>query len=301
MEYERLELVQPHYGTVNIYRVGDTLLDTGHPCPDSRDRLIEALDGSLSGIERVILTHPHIDHVGGSLTIAEITNLPHTVFEGTDEILRGFDEYLVAARTEMAEFASGLSDGDPSADDEYFPTDLDYATDDVAIERVVTAGDTVTVGPYDCRVIHTPGHSHQHMSLYHEPSGVMFSGDIVSTNGHFMYGPVHWNIDEYRTGLQRIQACDPDLLVPGHGDPMTNPAERVSDALEKVDRAERAVEQVVSEQGPIPAGEIATEALGATEVTVQFLSRVASAYAIHLAEQGKIKIERTPYIVARPA
>ncbi|WP_436903585.1 MBL fold metallo-hydrolase [Halovenus halobia] len=301
MEYERLELVQPHYGTVNVYRVGDTLVDTGHPCPDSRDRLIEALDESLSGIERVVLTHPHIDHVGGSLSIDGLTDLPHTVFEGTDEILRGFDDYLGAARTEMAEFASGLTDGDPSADDQYFPTDLDYATDEVAIERVVTAGDTVALGPYDCTVIHTPGHSHQHMSLYHEPSGVMLSGDIVSTNGHFMYGPVHWDIDEYRTGLQRIQACDPDLLLPGHGDPMTNPAERVADALEKVDQAEQAVEQVVNEQGPIAAGEIAMEALGATEITVQFLSRVASAYAIHLAEQGKLTIERRPYIVARPS
>ncbi len=300
MEYERLELVQPHYGMVNVYRVGDTLIDTGHPCSDSRDRLLEALDESLSGIERVVLTHPHIDHVGGSLTIDELTSLPHTVFEGTDEILRGFDEYLAAARTEMAEFASGLTDGDPSADDQYFPTDLNYATDEVAIERVVTAGDTVAVGPYDCTAIHTPGHSHQHMSLYHEPSGVMLSGDIVSTNGHFMYGPVHWDIDEYRTGLQRIQTCDPDLLLPGHGDPMTNPAERVSDALEKVDQAEQSVEQVVNEQGPIAAGEIAMEALGATEITVQFLSRVASAYAIHLAEQGKIEIERQPYIVARP-
>ena len=297
MEYERLELVQPHYGTVNAYRIGDTLVDTGHPCPESR----ECVQASLSGVDRVVLTHPHIDHVGGSLTVDELSALPHTVFAGADEILCGFDAYLQDARTETAEFASGLTDGEPSADDEYFPVDIEYATDEVALERVVSAGETVAVGPYDCEVLHTPGHSHQHMSLYHEPSGVMLSGDIVSTNGHFMYGPIHWDIDEYRTGLRRIRERNPDLLLPGHGDPMDDPADRVTDALEKVDSAERAVLRVVRERGPLAAGEIATEALGATELTVEFLSRVASVYAIYLAKQGHVEIERRPHVVARPA
>jgi glyoxylase-like metal-dependent hydrolase (beta-lactamase superfamily II) len=294
MDYERLELFQPHYGTVNSYRLGGTLIDTGHPCPESRKAVREALDG----IERVVLTHPHIDHVGGCLTIDRLTELPQTVFEGTDEILRDFDEYLHDARTEMAEFSSGWTEGEQERDDRYFPIDLDYATETVNIARVVTDGETVSVGSYDCEVIHTPGHSHQHMSLYHEPSGVMFSGDIVSVNGHFMYGPIHWDIGEYKTGLRRIRERDPDLLLPGHGDPMSDPRERVDDALSKVDRAEQAVLDVVHERGPIRAGDLAVEALGATGTTVEFLSRVASAYAIHLAEQGEIEVERRPYVVA---
>ena len=298
MDYERLELFQPHYGTVNVYRIGETLIDTGHPCSESRKAVREALDGPLDGLERVVLTHPHIDHVGGTLCIDELTELPHTVFEGVEEILHGFDEYLQDARREMADFSSGLSDGESEPDDRYFPVDIEYATNDVAIERVVTSGETVTLGSSECDVIHTPGHSHQHMSLFHEPSGVMVSGDIVSTNGHFMYGPIHWDIAAYKTGLRRIRECDPDLLLPGHGDPMDNPRERVEDALEKVDRAEQAVLDVVHELGPIHAGDIAVEALGATDATVEFLSRVASAYAIHLAEQGEIDVERRPYVVA---
>ncbi|WP_336328659.1 MBL fold metallo-hydrolase [Halovenus sp. HT40] len=181
MDYERFELFQPHYGTVNVYRIGETLIDTGHPCQESRNSIRQALDGSLDGIERIVLTHPHIDHVGGSLTIDRITNLPHTVFTGSDELLTKFDEYLRDARTEMAEFSSGLTEGKPEADDRYFPIDVSYATDSVNLDRVVTDGDTITLGPYDCEVVHTPGHSHQHMSLYHESSGVMLSGDIVST------------------------------------------------------------------------------------------------------------------------
>jgi glyoxylase-like metal-dependent hydrolase (beta-lactamase superfamily II) len=128
----------------------------------------------------------------------------------------------------------------------------------------------------------------------------MLSGDIISTNGYFMYGPLHWDIGEYKTGLRRIRERDPTLLLPGHGDPMENPAERVSDALSKAERAEKAVLETVEKQGPIAAHELAIEALGASDTTVQFLTNVASAYAIYLAERGEIRIERRPSVVASP-
>jgi glyoxylase-like metal-dependent hydrolase (beta-lactamase superfamily II) len=300
MEYERLELFQPHYGPANVYRIGDTLVDTGHASPESIESLRGALERSPAGIETVVLTHPHIDHVGGSLRVGELTRRPHVVYEGADEILRNFESYLGDVRAEMAAFGSGLTGGEPEPDDRYFPIDIEYATDAIRIERVVSAGDTVEVGPYECEVIHTPGHSHQHMSLYHEPSGVMLSGDIVSTNGHFMYGPLHWDIDEYKTGLGRIRERDPDLLLPGHGEPMDNPTERVADALSKARSAERAVLETVEKRGPIAAHELAVEALGATDATVAFLTNVASAYAVHLSQRGEIEVERQPYVVATP-
>jgi len=306
MEYERVELSQPHYGGVNAYRIGDTLVDTGHVHEESRELLLDALDGGpLEGVERVVLTHPHIDHVGGSLTVDELTTLPHVVYAGVPEVVRGFTDYLETARREMWAFGSGLLDeaereaDGPRGDDVYFPLDLDYADEELHIDRIVGAGDTVRVGGYDCEVVHTPGHSHQHMALHHEPSDVMLSGDIVSANGHFMYGPIHWDVGEYRTGLRRIRARDPALLLPGHGDPMDDPVARVEDALAKADRVEAAVLTAVEEQGELAAHELATEALGATDATRAFLTNVASAYALHLADRGDLAVERRPHVVAR--
>ncbi|THE64690.1 MBL fold metallo-hydrolase [Salinadaptatus halalkaliphilus] len=301
MDYERVKLVQPHYGAVNVYRIGATLVDTGHVAVESRNRLRDALEGQLSGIENVVLTHPHIDHIGGTLTVDDVTRLPHTVYEGADNLLREYPDYIETAREEMAALSAGLTGGEYEPDTEYFPLDIEYATERVAIDRVVGDGDTVQIGPYDCEVVHTPGHSQQHMSLYHAPSGVMLSGDIVSTNGHFMYGPLHWDIGAYKTGLERIRERDPDLLLPGHGEPMDDPAARVTDALEKARRTERAIQAAVEDQGPIAAHELAVEALSATDETVRFLSNVASAYAVHLAEIGTIDIDRRPYVVAMPA
>lgn len=306
MEYERVELVQPHYGAVNAFRVGDTLVDTGHVCAESLDLLRAELDGGrLDGVERVVLTHPHIDHVGGSMAVPEVTNLPHVVYQGADDLLATYTDYLDEARREMANFSSGLlaeqeGEARSKGDDEYFPLNVAYAEDQVAVERVVGPGDTVQVGDYTCEVVHTPGHSRQHMALHHVPSGVMISGDIVSTNGYFMYGPVHWDIGEYKTGLRRIRERDPDLLLPGHGDPMDDPATRIKDALVKAEEVEAAVRSTVTTHGELPAHELAVKALGASEATAPFLTNVASAFAVHMADQGELTVDYRPYVVAKP-
>jgi hydroxyacylglutathione hydrolase len=116
-----------------------------------------------------------------------------------------------------------------------------------------------------------------------------------------MYGPLHWDIGEYKTGLRRIREHDPDRLLPGHGDPMDDPAARVTDALEKAQAVERAILDAVEQHGELAAHELAVEALNATEETVPFLSNVASAYAVHLADRGELRVERRPYVVAAPA
>lgn len=301
MDVERVELVQPHYGTVNVYRVGDTLVDTGHVCQESLDRLRDRLEGGpLDGIERVVLTHPHIDHVGGSLSVPAVTALSHVVFEGADALLREYDDYLRTAREEMATIAARGPDV-PEPDGRYFPLDREYATDDLAIDRVVGPGDTVRFGPGEWEVIHTPGHSQQHMALLHESSGVMLSGDILSQNGHFMYGPVHWDVGAYKTGLGRIRDAEPERLLPGHGEPMADPAARVEDALAKAESVEAAILEAVAEHGQLHARDLARKALNATDETVAFLGTVAAAYAVHLADRGRLQVEWDPGVIASPA
>lgn len=295
MEFERVELVQPRYGTVNAYRVGDTLVDTGHVNPASIRRLRRALDG----VDRVVLTHPHIDHVGASLTVDAVIERPHVVFTGADATLQNYDRYVQAARTEQVTLATE-GDETPKPDDDYFPTNVEYAGTDLRIDRVVSHGDTVNVGPYRCEVIHTPGHAHEHMSLFHADSGVMLSGDVVSRNGHYMFGAVQWDIGEYYTGLKRLREREPETLLPGHGPVMSNAMERIEDAMAKADRAERSIVNVVESSGPLGPRTLARRAFGATDETVDFLANVAAAYAIHLAEIDRVHVTRTPVFEVRP-
>lgn len=301
MDVHRLELSQPRYETVNVYRIGNTLIDTGHVHDASRRQLRESLSGgALAGVDRIVLTHPHIDHVGGYLTEPTATRLPIVVYDGADDVLENYEDYLRDARREMATFASPPDVADPRADDLYFPLDGDYATDEVAIERVVQHGESIEIDGVEWTVVHTPGHSQQHMALSHDDSGTVLSGDVVSTNGYFMYGPIHWDLDAYEAGLRRIRDREPDRLLPGHGDPLTDPRARIDDALAKTAAVESAVLEAVADRGPLDARQLARETFGASDDAVDFLATVASAYAIHLAERGLIDVERRPQVVAKP-
>ncbi|MFB6169713.1 MAG: MBL fold metallo-hydrolase [Haloarculaceae archaeon] len=303
MEYERIAFDQPLYGTVNVVRVGDTLVDTGHPAPDLRADTVAALDdGPLSGVERVVLTHPHIDHVGGSETLPELTDLPHTVYEGATDVLHDFTAYVPEARAEMTERTRGVLDDDAPTQDAYFPL-REYADEAVAVERVVSDGDTVRLGDYDCTVVHTPGHSAQHMALYHEPSGVMLSGDIVSQNGHFMYAPLYCDTDDYVDSLERIRDLSPDVLVPGHGPVIDDPRAYVDDCLEKARAAEAGLRRYLDGRTEsFYARDVARDVFGATESTMRFLTLVACEYLESLQREGVVTVDyRDDGALVRPA
>ncbi|MFQ3318547.1 MAG: glyoxylase-like metal-dependent hydrolase (beta-lactamase superfamily II) [Natronomonas sp.] len=287
MEYTHFEFQQPTGGGVNVFRIGDTLVDTGHM--SRRDPVERALrDGELAGVERVVLTHPHVDHFGGSVTIPELADLPHVVYEGAPAILNDVDTYLRDAREEMTRLSTGLPDAllqqQEAFYDVFFPVDEQYH--DVPIERVVTDGETVRLGDYECEVVHTPGHSAQHMSLYNSESGTMLSGDIVSQNGHFMYAPLYWDISDYMTSLSRLRSLEPNLLVPGHGTEIAEPTEHVTDCIAKAKRTKRSLRDAVDERGDTTAFELAEEILGAPETQLPFLTLVVAAYLHHLAAQG---------------
>jgi len=303
MDAERLECEQPLYGTVNVYRVGDTLVDTGHVAPVSRERVAEALDGgALAGVERVVLTHPHIDHVGGSQTIPALADLPHVVPEGVPAILRDFDGYLQRARAEMRERGAGLPGDFGAVEDSYFPRG-EYAADAIEIERVVGDGDTVRLGEFECEAVHTPGHSAQHLAFWHADSGTLCSADLVSTNGHFMYGPLHGDVGAYLDSLARLRGYDADRLVPGHGPVMPDPTARIDDAIEKAEGALAGIERAVAAAAePIPARRLAREVFGANDATVGFLTFVVCEYLDHLAAAGRLTVtSRADGVFAEPA
>jgi glyoxylase-like metal-dependent hydrolase (beta-lactamase superfamily II) len=301
MDCERLELDQPLYGTVNGFRVGDTLVDTGHVGEASRAAVAAELDGGLlDGVVRVVLTHPHIDHVGGSQTLGELAALPHVVFEGVPSILGDFCDYLKRARAEMRERSAGLP-GQRGVAESYFPL-ADYAEDDIDIARVVGDGDTVRLGEFECEVVHTPGHSKQHMALWHAESGTMLSADLVSTNGHFMYGPLHADVGAYAESLERLRTFDADRLVPGHGPVMPDPTARIDDALSKTRESIAGIERAVAAaDGPVAAARLARDVFGAGDATVGFLTFVVCEYLEHLDDEDELTVSyREDGVYAEP-
>ena len=74
--------------------------------------------------------------------------------------------------------------------------------------------------------LHTPGHSPDHLAFWHEPSGTLFTGDLVhqlaSVAIIFSRGG---NLAHYLASLERLLALNPTRLLPGHGPAIDRPAD----------------------------------------------------------------------------
>ncbi len=141
-----------------------TLVDAGTPFASRR-----LLDGLLSigkhprDIRRVVLTHSHYDHAGSAARIARGTGA------------------RVIVHSDDAPFAR--SGTPPTPDRRYVVTRLfgipvNQAFPAMDVGEEVADGDVLPVAG-GLRVVHTPGHTPGHMSLLHEPTGILVTGDTI--------------------------------------------------------------------------------------------------------------------------
>lgn len=156
-------------------------------------------------IEKLLLTHGHIDHAGGTGELAAQLNVP---IEGPQEEDRFWLEQLPAQSRTF---------GFPPAQD-------------VKPTRWLNQGDTVTVGNETLQVIHTPGHTPGHVVFFHAPTklaivgDVLFAGSIGRTD--FPRGDHQALLDSIRIKLWSL-GSDVDF-IPGHGPMSTFGEERMS-------------------------------------------------------------------------
>lgn len=295
MDYETLQFDFPPTGRVNLFRIGDTLVDSGHLAPPCVDGVASELaDGSLTGIERVLVTHPHVDHVGGSQAILGLTELPHIVYEGSGHILKNYRDHVRNIRTDIERFVPG-----PDADLSYFetsyPLDFDYP-DDIPIERRVADGDELTLGNESFEVIHTPGHSAYQLSLAHESSGLIFSGDAVLPHQHFMWGPINYDVGDQRDSLRRLRERRPEVLVPSHGYPIEDTVSHIDGCIANLDRTLETLRETIETNGRLVLDDIVDDLFSISGVTGparHFFLCTAGTFVDYLAERGEVTTAET--------
>ncbi|MDJ0951312.1 MAG: MBL fold metallo-hydrolase [Alphaproteobacteria bacterium] len=166
-------------------------------------RLLETMKQYQVELEKILLTHGHIDHAGGTAELAQQLGLP---IEGPQIE----DKFWIDALAEQ-----GAQFGLPGA--QVFTPD-----------RWLEDGDTVQFGEVEMAVIHCPGHTPGHVVFFHEPSrlaqvgDVLFQGSIGRTD--FPRGDHASLISSIRNKLWPLG--DDVTFIPGHGPPSTFGQER---------------------------------------------------------------------------
>jgi glyoxylase-like metal-dependent hydrolase (beta-lactamase superfamily II) len=154
-------------------------------------------------VEKLLLTHGHIDHVGGTAELAARLGVP---VEGPQ---REETFWLDQLPEQCRMFG--------------FPD-----TPALQPDRWLDEGDTVTVGDMALEVLHTPGHTPGHICFIHAPSklaivgDVLFAGSIGRTD--FPRGNHGALIRAIREKL--LPLGDDFAFIPGHGPMSTFGAER---------------------------------------------------------------------------
>ena len=88
------------------------------------------------------------------------------------------------------------------------------------------------------RVLATPGHAPDHICLMTN-DGVCFSGDLVLGEGSTFVPPDGGSLTAYMDSLRRLQAEPIELICPGHGPWITDPAAKLAEYVEHREMRER--------------------------------------------------------------
>jgi len=169
------------------------------------DRLLERVSFHGLTLEKLLVTHGHLDHAGGVAELAERLKLP---IEGPHED----DRFWI--------------DGMPDAAKQYgFPATRSFVPD-----RWLQHGDSVTLGSLSFDVLHCPGHTPGHVVFHHAPSKLALVGDVLFQNSigrtDFPRGNHADLINAIRNRL--FPLGNDTRFVPGHGPMSTFAQERQS-------------------------------------------------------------------------
>ncbi len=168
-------------------------------------RIVEVINENELQVTKVILTHGHMDHVGGTPELVEALGVP-VIGPHKDDVF-----WLQALPAQSNMF--GFPHLDP-----FDPTEW------------LEDGDSIEVGQCVLQVIHTPGHTPGHVVLFNEDEKLAFVGDVLFNGGigrtDFPKGNHQDLMDSIKLKLWPLG--NDVTFIPGHGPISTFGKERIS-------------------------------------------------------------------------
>jgi glyoxylase-like metal-dependent hydrolase (beta-lactamase superfamily II) len=185
----------------NCYLVGDEdtkegmIIDPG----DDGSSIMKQVKALGLSIKIIVLTHSHIDHVGGLADVKKATGAVIAIHENEAPFL--------LKQPRLMEFMPPTPPSPPA-------------------DRLLKDGDMIKVGKLKFKVLHTPGHTSGGICLLGD--GIVFTGDTLF---NYSIGRADFPGSDYDQEMQSIRSKlmtlpDETRVYPGHGPATTIGTER---------------------------------------------------------------------------
>jgi len=210
-----------------VYVVGRgevAIIDPGPSLDEHLDAVLAAL-GPDERVTHVLVTHTHTDHTAGVDKLVARTGAPtfgfgpHGPVPESDPLeTLTFDEYFTDEEKQditdrWAAIPEELKREGP---------DVDFRPD-----RLVADGDVIEGQGWTLEVVHTPGHTSNHICFGLVEEKVLFTGDHVMGWATSVISPPDGDLFDYMASLQKLLERDDVRYWPTHGTSIDNPAEYV--------------------------------------------------------------------------
>ena len=155
-------------------------------------------------VKQIVITHAHIDHVGGAMQLKRLTGAP---------VLLNQNDYALLKMLDVQAAWIGMK-----------------APEKVTIDGSIGSGDKVSAGGLTANVLHTPGHTEGSICLYFAPEKKLIAGDTLFAGS---IGRTDLPGGSYEKIMQSLHGpvlalADETVVVPGHGPLTTIGEERQS-------------------------------------------------------------------------
>jgi glyoxylase-like metal-dependent hydrolase (beta-lactamase superfamily II) len=191
---------------------GAAVIDTG--MPGNEKRVVEyakRVGVESAKLQYIVLTHPDIDHSGSVAKLKGLTNAKVAIHEADAPRLAG------EKKLKEVKGATGVLLGAAGVFMHFTPVKPDILLKD---------SDSIL----GLTVIHTPGHTDGSICLYRENEAI-FVGDALRTDSggkpSLPSGSMTVNMEQAKESARKISTYRYDVLLPGHGPPITHNASGV--------------------------------------------------------------------------
>jgi len=171
---------------------------------DEIDSILALLKKHGLSVKQIVVTHAHIDHVGGAMKLKQATGAPVLLNENDSALLAMLDVQ-----------ASWLGMKAPGQ---------------VSVDQNAAEGDVVQAGSLQGEVMHTPGHTEGSICVLFAPQNLLIAGDTLFAGSIGRTDLPGGNYKKIIDSLHGKLLALPDqtIVVPGHGSLTTIGQERES-------------------------------------------------------------------------